>query len=367
MTMLAMMLSRIRLTLKQHRFETIAFVILCLGLAAASLIEAYRLGAVQFPAGCVGEGVSAGVGGYPNPYDPSRPPTPCDLATQRFNDIAWGFDMNLVRMFEMIVPFIVGIVFGAVLVAREIEQGTAPLSWALAGSRTRWLLGKLLAVVVLIVPLLLIAGLAADVRQGALVPGGSDSHASFQFYADRGVFFVFWGLAALCGTVALGTLMGRTLPAVLVALVVCVFARGLWEQTWNHTVLRQFAVMVDGGYNYAGTDLWVYQSDQLYLDGKPWYGDINAWWQANETCVDYTPDPSMAGGAGGKPVGGTICGPFDQIDPNKQPLMAPEPATYVIHGDRYWGVVALESAALLAGSVVFAAVALFWVNRRRPY
>jgi ABC-type transport system involved in multi-copper enzyme maturation permease subunit len=85
--------------------------------------------------------------------------------------------MNLVRMFEMIVPFIVGIVFGAVLVAREIEQGTAPLSWALAGSRTRWLLGKLLAVVVLIVPLLLIAGLAADVRQGALVPGGSDSHA----------------------------------------------------------------------------------------------------------------------------------------------------------------------------------------------
>jgi hypothetical protein len=34
---------------------------------------------------------------------------------------------------------------------------------------------------VLIVPLLLFAGFAADVRQGALVPGGSDSHASFQF------------------------------------------------------------------------------------------------------------------------------------------------------------------------------------------
>jgi hypothetical protein len=177
------------------------------------------------------------------------------------------------------------------------------------------------------------------------------------------VFFVFWGMAALCGTVALGTLMGRTLPAVLVALVVCVFARGLWEQTWNHTVLRQFAVMVDGGYNYAGTDLWVYQSDQLYLDGKPWYGNIDAWWQAQETCIDYTPDPSMAGDTGGKPAGGTICGPFYQGTPEIPPMSA----TYVIHGDRYWGVVALEGAALLAGSIFCAAVALFWVNRRRPY
>jgi hypothetical protein len=121
--------------------------------------------------------------------------------------------------------------------------------------------------------------------------------------------------------------------------------------------------MVDGGYNNAGTDLWVYQSDQLYLDGKPWQGNIDAWWQAHETCVDFTPGPSMIGDTGGKAVGGTMCGP---IDPNSQE-MPPYQATYVIHGDRYWGVVALEGAALLAASILFAGVALFWVNRRRPY
>jgi hypothetical protein len=323
-------------------------VVLCLGVAAAALIEAYRLGSVQFPAGCV-------TGGYSGPsFDPSAPPTPCNLASQRFSGIAWSFDMGLVRMFEQILPFIVGITFGAVLVAKEIEEGTAPLSWALAGSRRRWLLGKLLAVIVVIVPLLLIAGLAADVRQGAMVQGGSDSHASFDYYADRGVFFVLWGLAALCGTVALGVFTGRTMPALFVALIVCVFARGLWEQTWNQTVLRQFAVRADQGAERG--DLSLYQTSELYLDGKLWVGDFDAWWQAHETCTEVKPDPSLPASAGGM-----VC------QPTADATMPPMPATYVIHGDRYWQIVALESPVLLGGAIVFSGVALFWVGRRRPY
>jgi hypothetical protein len=346
------MRAQIILTLKQHRFETIAAVVLCVGVALAALVEAFRLNSIQFPAGCL-------VAGQGVPYfDPSMPPTPCTLASAKFHGLDSGFDMNLVKLFEQILPFIVGIMFGAVLVSREIEQGTAPLSWALAGSRRRWLTGKLVAVVLLIVPLLLVAGLAADMRQGALLPG-SDPHASFEYYADRGVFFVFWGLAALCGTVALGTLSGRTLPAVMVALVVCVFVRGSWMQVWNRTVLREFAVANDP-VNYSRADLWVYQGDQLYLDGKPWYGDINAWWNAQQTCVQVSPDPNLPGS-----LGGTMC--QMNIAANAAPPMPPMQLTYVIHGDRYWPIVALESAALLAGAAFCAAVALFWVGRRRPY
>jgi len=36
-------------------------------------------------------------------------------------------------------------------VARELEQGTAPLSWALAGARWKWLAGRILAALLLIV------------------------------------------------------------------------------------------------------------------------------------------------------------------------------------------------------------------------
>jgi hypothetical protein len=290
-------------------------------------------------------------------------PTPCDLATKEFYDIAWSFDMNMVRMFEQILPFIVGITFGAVLVAREIEQGTAPLSWALAGSRRRWLMGKLVAVVILIVPLLLVAGLAADVRQGAMAPG-VDPHASFDAFTDRGVMVVFWGLAALLGTVALGTLTGRTMPAVLLALVICVLARGMWDQAWNRTILRNMAVVQDQTWTVNwGTDLWLYQTDEYYLDGKPWTGDIEDWFRSNTICPDVSPAAGATpgiddGGVGTK--GKSSC----LLPANPMP---PMPRTYVIPGDRYWSVVGLESAGLFLGAMFCGAVALFWVDRRRPY
>jgi hypothetical protein len=333
------MFARIRLTLRQHRFETIAVTVLCLGVAIAGFIEAWRLHSLNFPQSCLQDG-------HVPWFDTMMAPTPCSIASQRFHDISDGGDMSLVLLFQQIVPFIVGIAFGAPIVAREIETGTAPLSWALAGSRVRWLLGKLGAVVLLIVPLLLIAGLAADARQGALVPG-VDPHATFDFYADRGVFVVFWGLAAFFGTVALGTIFGRTMPAVMVALLVCVFARGLWESAWNHTVLRQFAVVGDAN-SYNSVDLHVYESSELYLDGKVWTGDINAWWQAHVP-IAATPDPS-----------GVVPQPADFGPP-------PQPLAYVIHGSQYWLVATLECATLLAGSLFCGAIALLWVGRRKPY
>ena len=143
--------------------------------------------------------------------------------SQRFTDALNSWDVGIVSSLGDVLPFLVGIAMGAPLVAGELEQGTAPLSWALVGARWKWLAGKILAALLLIVPLLLIAGLAADVLRGAQ-ESGIDPHASFDYFTSRGVFFVLWGVAALMGTVALGTLFGRTMPVVIVALIVCLFA-----------------------------------------------------------------------------------------------------------------------------------------------
>jgi ABC-type transport system involved in multi-copper enzyme maturation permease subunit len=343
------MLTRIWLTFKQHRFETLAISIVCVGLTAAAFIEAYRLNSLNVPMSCF----NSWRGNY---LDPSGPPIDaatahCNSLVNSFMSLQAGVDMNLVRLLLMFAPLLVGILFGAPLVARELEQGTAPLSWALSGSRRRWLLGKVLTGVLLIVPLMLAVGLAADALEGARDPG-LNPYAAFENYLDRGVIVVFWALAAFAGTVALGTMMGRTLPALIVALVVCFFVRAGWDAGMTRFVLSPFAVqqpardlMAQSTWYSGQVDMTIYY--QTYLDGKPWDGDVQAWYQEH-------------GPIGPTGAIGVDTGSIDQSQ-------VPTSVAFVIPGTWYWRVVALESGMLLAGSVFCGAIAFTWVDRRRPY
>jgi hypothetical protein len=331
------MFTRILLTLKQHRFEVISVSLVCFLVTLGCLIEAFRLNSVHVPAACLYGGGHVGWYSGNQSY-------PCAAISMQFQDIAQSADVQLLVPLGRILPFFVGIALGAPLVAKELEEGTAPLSWALSGSRRRWLLGKLLAACVLLVPLMLAVGLATDVLHGAMVPG-VDAHASFEDFSARGIMLVFWGLAALTGTVALGALFARTMPAVMVGLVVCVLARGMWEPVMNRTLLAPLAVLRLPDADYSSADLFV-REGPLYLDGKPWAGDLQAWWDSHTTC---TSDGTT-----------TSCG----VSTSE---MAPMNSSYIIHSDLLWPVMALESGVLLAGSLVCAGIALVWVDRRRPY
>lgn len=332
------MLDRVRLTYKQQRFETLAVAVMCLGAAAWALLASWHLNSVGVPASCL---VDGRVPYWNGPSDSSWIPSACQLPIQRFTDARTSLDVGLASSLGDVLPFFVGIAMGTPLVARELEQGTAPLSWALVGARWKWLAGKVLAALLLIVPLLLIAGLAADVLRGAQEPG-IDPHGSFHYFTSRGVFFVLWGVAALMGAVGLGALFGRTMPVVVVALIACLFVRATWEPLTDRYLLHGMAVLEMPGVQSSG-ELLVYQSDVLYLDGKVYTG-TDCTFSNGVTMCQYAagsePDPSSIG---------------------------PQPAWYVITGDKYWQVVALESAIMLAGSAALAAIALFWVGRRRPY
>lgn len=384
------MLTRIWLTYKQHRFETLALVIVCLGLTAAALIEAFRLNSLNVPLHCL----QTWQGGY---IDPSQGPV--DAATLRCNELARSFydmkqgaDMSLVQLLLLLTPMLAGIVYGAPLVAREIEQGTAPLSWALSGSRRRWLLGKVLAGLLLIVPLMLAVGLAANVFEGAQNPG-PNPYASFDNYLGRGVIDVFWALAAFAGTFALGTILGRTLPALILALVVCVFVRGAWEAGVAHTILTPLAVEQQfsdsaNGFNMYTVDLQLYM--KTYIDGKEVGNDeLNVWYQRNMVCIPMTPPPSDASspgastspGATGTPGASSSPSPMATPDmskgggyaiecggpPNIDPSHMPQYVQYVLPGSWYWQITALQSGLLLLGSIFCGGIALVWVDRRRPY
>ncbi len=332
------MIDRIRLTYKQQRFETLAVMVACLGAAAWALLASWHLKSVGVPASCL---VDGRVPVWNGPIDSSWVPAACQLPSQRFTDALNSWDVRMVSTLGDVLPFFVGIAMGTPLVARELEQGTAPLSWALAGARWKWLVGKILAALLLIVPLLLIAGLAADVLRGAQEPG-IDPHASLDSFTSGGVFFVLWGVAALMGTLALGALFGRTMPVVIVALIVCLFARATWEPLMDANLLHGMAVLEMPGV-YSPGELLVYQSDVLYLDGKVYTGT----------------DCTVSNG-----VPGCQYAPGHEPDPSS---IGPELAWYVITGDKYWQVVASEAAVMLAGSAALGAFALLWVGRRRPY
>ena len=373
------MLTRIWLTFKQHRFETISITVVCVGLTAAALIEAFRLNSLNVPLSCL----QSYQGGYP---DPSQGPISaaqahCNELAKSFSDMKGSLDMNLVQLLLLLVPLLAGIVVGAPLVAREIEQGTAPLSWALSGSRRRWLLGKVLAGVLLLASLMLAVGLAANVLEGALNPG-LNPYASFSNYQGRGLMDVFWALSAFAGTLALGTILGRTLPAVVIALVVCFFVRAAWDSGMTHFVLRSFAVpQVQQGQMQQGYVVWgpggpgvadmnVYYKS--FIDGKEVTdAQVNDWYNQNMVCVPMptpTPGASTSPGASATPDyskmgnSGVAC-QTPAIDPSHMP----QQVLYVIPGSWYWQTVAFESGLLLLGSLFCGAIAFVWVDRRRPY
>jgi hypothetical protein len=150
-------------------------------------------------------------------------------------------------------------------------------------------------------------------------------------------------VAALCGTVALGTIIGRAAPTVLIALVICVFARGTLEPALNATVLRPIAVLELPRIHTPGE--LVVASGGLYLNGQPFLGDLQAWYQDNEICTEPSP-------------GATEC---------RSPDQGPEESAYAIPGDQFWQVMARGAAAMLAGTALFAALGFFLVGRRRPY
>jgi hypothetical protein len=356
------LLTRIWLTYKQLRFETIAIAVVCLGVAVAALIEAYRLNSVNVSMACLQswQGALQYMGG-----SPSAEQIRCAPFVESFQSIQNSTDLNIVRLLLYLAPIVAGIVFGAPMVARELEQGTAPLSWSLSGSRRRWLLGKVLAGAVLLVPLMLVMGLAADVLQSAYSPG-LNVYAAFENYLGRGIIDVFWALAAFAGTLALGTILSRTLPAVIVGLVVSLFAYVVWGPAMTHFVLHPLAVQQSDQNSYTGgwwsgtVDLPVYV--EVYLDGKPYAGDINQWWQEHPpVAVAISPDPNATGDPNATPGQGGLIMTYQP--PTDQPYYI----SYVIPGSQYWAITAFESGLLFLGTLFCLGIAFVWVERRRPY
>jgi hypothetical protein len=309
------MLDATRLTLRLHRFEVVAFVALTVLLTAAAWLVASRLDAVGFSAACI-DRTGAGV------------PASCERLSQTFYDIA-SREASPVQSFMVMIPFVAAVLLGVTVVGREIERGTTRLAWSLAPSRMRWLLARLVPVAVLIAIGTYVLGIAADRLLSATSPD-IDTANAFANFGLRGaalaarVFFVF-ALALLVGTV-----MGRVMPAVIVAAIVAWFGISGGERVHDEILQRETVVVAVDAVKSGDR-----QFDQRF----------------------QLPDGSLIGWQ-----------EMEQIDPpigeNWQPKYPM--VSLVIPGTRYRQVELREVGALAGGTLIALVATAFVVARRRP-
>jgi hypothetical protein len=123
-----------------------------------------------------------------------------------------------------LAPPLIGVFWGAPLVAREFEQGTQRLVWNQSVSRGRWLTVKLLgsglsAMAVAGLISLAVTWWATDLDRAGY------SRVQPLIYATRGVVPVGYALLGFVVGVTAGVLLRRTVPAMAVTLVLVVAAQ----------------------------------------------------------------------------------------------------------------------------------------------
>jgi hypothetical protein len=134
----------------------------------------------------------------------------------------------------LVTPAVIGIFWGAPLVAREIEAGTHHLAWTQSIGRTRWLAVKLaligLAAMAVTEGLSLMQAWWAAPIGRAVARGGSGTNLAMgQFsslvFATHGITPLGYAAFAFVLGVTAGVLIRRTVPAMAVTLAIFIAAQ----------------------------------------------------------------------------------------------------------------------------------------------
>ncbi|MGH2784875.1 MAG: ABC transporter permease [Actinomycetota bacterium] len=120
-------------------------------------------------------------------------------------------------LFVMLLPVLVGMFWGAPMVARELEHGTHRLAWTQSVTRGRWIWSKLAIVGGSV---LLFSSILAALINWWITPFLKTSWGRFDpgLFDMLGIVPVAYSLFAFALGVAFGTLTRKTLPAIFLTL-----------------------------------------------------------------------------------------------------------------------------------------------------
>lgn len=187
------------LTWRQHRLEALGSVLLVIPIVAV-------IGGLLIAAQPLVEQAQLACG---------RQDNTCGPAIQAYFD-RFGTLHFLVHAALLAVPALAGLFIGAPLLAREFEQGTDQLVWSQGTTRRHWLLVKLCLLIALTCVLAAVLAVASQVffqEQAAVNPS---LWMEFDYMGPAFVSYAFFSLGL---GVAAGAAIGKTVPAMALALV----------------------------------------------------------------------------------------------------------------------------------------------------
>ena len=232
-----------------------------------------------------------------------------------------------------IFPIIGGFLVGGPIVAKELETGTARLAWSLGPSRMRWFAQRVVPVFLMFLITCFAIGVTADALLKMVQPS-VDVDASFFAYRARGILIPILGLLVASIALAFGALTGRTVPTIILTLMLFGGLFAAVDSVEKKVLLGEAAVS-GGDYSYS--------DNNLYLDYKFQLPDGRL--MTYEELIAEHPEFNENG--------------WDESSGIQNVAL-------FIPGARYHDVERREGLVLLGFAAIFVTIAAVTVMRRRP-
>jgi hypothetical protein len=280
----------------------------------------------------------------------------CPFATSAFGSQD-SFLQDLIRLVMLAGPAIIGIFWGAPLIAHEVEAGTHRLVWTQSVSRLRWLGVKLG-----------LAGLASMAVAGLLSLMVTWWSSPFDrmgmnrldptIFSERGIVPVGYAAFAFALGVTAGLLIRRTVPAMAVTLAVfAAVVTGFELKVRFHLIPP---VRLDSALNMA----WVTEMgsrglagpSSLYVGMTP---NLPGAWIASAQVTTAAGSTSL-----GPPL--SACGPNLPANVCAAAIARMHLREVVVYqpASRFWAFQWYETAIYLGLALVLAGFCVWWVRRR---
>ena len=287
----------------------------------------------------------------------------CAAVLQAFPPAPDRTILSLMDTLVTAVPGLIGIFWGAPLVAREFETGTFRLAWTQGISRTRWLAAKLGLVGAFS---MLVAGLLSWMVTWWSGPFDQayQVRITLAVFHTSGIVPVGYAAFAFALGVTAGMIIRRTLPAMAVTLVIFAavqFAVPFWVRPHRippvtTTSALNLGSVVEWGTTNAGPG----NGGGLFVQTQP---DVAGAWLLSNQVITPAGRPVSTEPATQACTGDTST--MQSCHAYVATLHLRQEVTYQ-PASRYWALQWLETALYLAAALLLSGLCFLRIRRGRP-